>query len=145
MAIHRHQETFRGLVGKRLGRKSGTDKADRIQTPESISTDHHNWLCEKHAHGSAQVFLNQLAEIDFNFFLLCVNTPVLGSAPKLSSLVDKNHRWRQPRKDGNTEDSNGDTSLSIVEHVGKYSSNDATAIEKIEKPNEAMRRGTRRP
>ena len=37
-----------------------------------------------------------------------------------------NERCKQrSREDRNTEDSNGNTSLSVVEHVGKYSSDDS--------------------
>jgi len=42
---------------------------------------------------SAKILLDELAEVDFNFFLLCVDTPILSSATQFFGFADEDEGW----------------------------------------------------
>lgn len=44
---------------------------------------------KEETHGTRQVLLNELLEVDFDFFLLGVDAPVLGASSQIGSLVDQ--------------------------------------------------------
>ena len=52
-----------------------------------------NWLRKEDSHGSADVSDDKLFEVNFNLFLLSVDSPVLSAPPQLRSFADENDRW----------------------------------------------------
>lgn len=73
-----------------------TERCSTVLTVDESHVDtnqQHDRLTDQHTQWSAEVLLYQLSKIHFNFFLLGVYAPVLGSSPELGSLADKNDRW----------------------------------------------------
>ena len=50
-------------------------------------------LASQHPQRAAKVLLKELAQIYFDFFLLCVDAPVLSAATELRGLADEDDRW----------------------------------------------------
>ena len=55
--------------------------------------EQHNWLCEQDPHGATDVPYDQLLEINFDFFLLGMDSPVFRASPQLACLVNQHYGW----------------------------------------------------
>ncbi|KAH0543277.1 hypothetical protein GP486_008588, partial [Trichoglossum hirsutum] len=93
-----------------------------------------DWLGEEEAKGSGEVLGHEFGEVDFYFFLLCVDAPILGAPAELGGLGDEDHRRRVvledetsdegsqewAREHGHREDGDGQPTLPVAEHVREY-------------------------
>ena len=74
-------------------RVEGQEKVEQTVHERHVDAEgEHDWLGNEHSHWAAQVFLDEFAEVNLDFFLFGVNAPILSATTQLRGLIDEDHR-----------------------------------------------------